>query len=103
RHVNRPARKLAQSGQADDAGLFRLLPRLPTLLVIQEAVNGLVIHAADAMTIQGRRPHLVRWTWQRDVTHRFLYREQSKRFFAEGVIAVCIRTQQNEGSMQDQW
>ena len=41
-------------------------------------------HAADAMTTQGRRPRLVRWNWQRDVTHRFLYREQRMRFFADG-------------------
>jgi len=40
------------------------MPRLPTLLVLQ--VNGLVTGAAEAMTTQGRRPQLVRWTWQRD-------------------------------------
>ena len=50
--------------------------------------------AAEAMTTQGRRPRLVRWNWQRDVTHRFLYREQRMRFFADGVVALCIRTQQ---------
>ena len=42
RHLNRPARELAQSWQADEVGLLRLLPRLPTLLVLQEVVNGLV-------------------------------------------------------------
>jgi hypothetical protein len=59
----RPARTLAQSWQADEAGLLRLLPRLPTLLVLQNMVNGLVDYAADAMTTQGRRPRLVRWNW----------------------------------------
>ena len=47
RHVNRPARTLAQSWQADEAGLLRRLSRLTTLLVLQEVVNGLVTHAAD--------------------------------------------------------
>jgi len=103
RHLNRPARELVQSWQADEAGLLRLLPRLPTLLVLQEVVNGLVTHAAEAMRTQGRRPRLVRWNWQRDMTHRFLYREQSMRFFADGAVALCIRTQQNDGSMLDQW
>src|SRR6266487_3233244 len=103
RHVNRPARKLAQSWQADEAGLLRLLPRLTTLLVLQEVVNGLVTHAADAMATQGRRPRLVRWNCQRDVTHRFLYREQSMRFFADSLIALCIRTQQDDGSVLDKW
>ena len=55
------------------------------------------------MTTQGRRPRLVRWNWQRDVTHRFLYREQRMRFFADGLIALCIRTQQSESSVLDQW
>ena len=103
RHVKRPARKLAQTWQADEAGLLRLLPRLPTLLVLQDVVNGLVVYAADAMATQGRRPRLVRWNWQRDVIHRFLYREQRMRFFADGLIALCIRTQQDDGSVLDKW
>ena len=36
----------------------------------------------------------MRWTWQRDVTHRFQYREQSMRFFVDGAVALCIRAQQ---------
>ncbi len=104
RHVNRPARKLAHIWQTDDVGIRRLLPRLPTLLVLQDMVNGLVDYAADAMTIQGQRPHLVRWNWQRDVIHRFLYREQRMRFFADSLlIALCIRTQQSESNVLDKW
>jgi predicted transcriptional regulator len=103
RHLDRPARNLARRWQADEAGLLRMLPRLPTLLVLQDAVNGLVTYAAEAMTTQGRRPRLVRWTWQRDVTHRFQYRDQVMRFFADGVIALCIRTQQGDGSTLDRW
>jgi hypothetical protein len=103
RYMNRPARELARRWQADEEGLLRLLPRIPTLLVLQEVVNGLVDHAADAITTQGRQPQLVRWNWQRDVTHRFQYREQRMRFFADGVLALCIRTQQSDGSVLDQW
>jgi len=103
RHLDRPARDLARRWQADEAGLLRLLPRLPTLLVLQEVVNGLVTYAAEAMTTQGRRPRLVRWTWQRNVTHRFQYREQRLRFFTDGAAALCIRTQQGDGSTLDQW
>jgi hypothetical protein len=102
-HLGRPARALAHRWQADEVGLLRLLPRLPTMLVIQEVVNGLVTYAAEAMTTQGRRPHLVRWSWQRDVSHRFLYREQNMRFFTDGVLALCIRTHQKDGGMLDQW
>jgi len=103
RHLDTPARELAHTWKADDAGLLRLLPRLPTLLLLQEVVNGLVTYAAEAMTTQGRRPRLVRWTWQRDVVHRFQYRDQVLRLFADGVVALCIRTQQGDGSTLDRW
>lgn len=103
RQLERPAGELARRWQADEGGLLRLLPRLPTLLLLQEVVNGLVTHAAEAMTTQGRRPRLVRWTWQRDVTHRFPYREQVMRFFADGAVALCIRSQQGDGATLDQW
>ena len=56
RHLEKPARQLAQSWQADEVGLLRRLSRLPTLLVLQKVVNGLVDYAADAMTTQGQRP-----------------------------------------------
>jgi hypothetical protein len=41
--------------------------------------------------------------WQRDVIHRFQYREQSMRFFADGVVALCVQTQQGDGSTLDRW
>jgi len=103
KRLDRPARELAHLWCADEAGLLRRLSRLPTLLLLQDVVNGLVTHAAEAMTTQGRRPQLVRWNWQRDVTHRFQYREQRMRLFADGVVALCIRTQQSDGSTLDQW
>lgn len=103
RHLERSADELARAWQADDAGLLRMLPRLATLLPIQDVVNGLVMGAAEAMTNQGRRPQLVRWTWQRDVTHRFQYRDQSMRLFVDGAMALCIRTRQTDGSSLDHW
>ena len=103
RHLERPTRELARLWQADEAGLLRLLPRLSTSLLLQDVVNELVTHAAEAMTIKGRRPRLVRWTWQRDLTHRFRYREQTMRLFADGAVALCIRTQQDGDSTLDEW
>ena len=103
RHLDTPGRELARRWQADEAGLLRLLPRLPTLILLQEVVNGLVTYTAEAMTTQGRRPLLVRWSWQRDVTYRFQYREQAMRFFADAVVALCVRAQQSESSVLDQW
>ncbi len=103
RHLERPARDLAREWQADEAGLLRLMPRLPTLLLLQEVVNGLVTGAAEAMTTQGRRPRLVRWTWQRDVTHRFLYREQGMCWFVDGALALCIRAPQEDEHTPERW
>src|SRR2546427_474040 len=84
RHLDKPARELTRRWQSNEAGLLRRLSRLSTLFLLQEVVNGLVTYAAEAMTTEGRRPRLVRWNWQRDVTHRFLYRERRMRFFADG-------------------
>jgi hypothetical protein len=103
RHLERPARDLAREWQADEAGLLRLLPRLPTLLVLQEVVNGLVTGAAEAMTTQGRRPRLVRWTWQRDMAHRFRYREQAMRWFVDGALALNIHASQVDDTTSERW
>jgi len=101
-YLETPARELARDWQADERGLLRLLTRLPTLLVLQDIVNGLITHAAAAMTREGRHPQLVRWTWQRDLAHYFTYREQVMRLFADGAVALCIRTQRGESSRLDQ-
>ena len=103
RHLARPAHELAREWQADEAGLLRKMPRLPTLLLLQDVVNGLVTGAAEAITNQGRRPKLVRWTWQRDVVHRFQYREQVLRLFVDGAVALCIHAPQSDGTTGGQW
>jgi hypothetical protein len=103
RHLERSARDLAREWQAGEGGFLRLLPRLPVPQVIQDIVNGLVTCAAEAMNNQGRRPQLVFWTWQRDVVHRFQYREQAMRVFVDGTMALCIRARQNDGTMLDRW
>jgi len=103
RHLERPARELAREWQVDEAGLLGRLARLPTLLLLQEVVNGLVTGATEAMTSQGRRPQLVRWTWQSDVVHRFQYREKAMRMFVDGMVALCIRAPQRDGTTLDRW
>ena len=103
KRLDRPARELAHRWCADEAGLLRRLSRLPTLLLLQDVVNELITHAAEAMTTQARRPQLVRWTWQRDMTHRFQYRERTMRLFADGAVALRIRTQQGDGGTLEQW
>ena len=102
-HLDKPVRDLARRWQADEEGLMRGLPRLPTLLLLQDVVNGLVIHTAEAMTTKGRRPYVVHWNWQRDLTHQFQYRDKRVRVFADGLLALCVRTQQRDDQALDQW
>lgn len=60
KYLDAPAGELARTFQADEVRLLRLLPYLPTLLLLQEVVNGLVTHTAETMTMQGWRTRLVR-------------------------------------------
>ena len=48
--------------------LVRLLPRLPVFFLLQDVVNGLVMHASSALTDQGRRARMVQWNWLRKPT-----------------------------------
>ena len=93
-HEGTSACVLARSWQADEEGLLRLLPRLPILLRAQEIVNSLVMYAADALTIQGRRPTVVRWNWQRDLSHHFRFRDQTHRLVVDGAVSLCMETPQ---------
>ncbi len=102
-HLDTPTRTLARTYQTDEAGLLRLVPRLPLLLALQNVVNGMVTHAADALTVYGRRPILVRWNWHRDLSHRFRYREQSRRLLVDGAVALCVKTPVGDENWDEQW
>jgi hypothetical protein len=101
--VHASPKELARTWQADEQGLLRLLPRLPTLLVIQDFVNGIVSQASHAMARQGRRPALIRWDWKRDYRYRFHYREQVTRLTVDGAFALCVRSTLPEHRHLDQW
>ncbi len=98
-----PARELARHWHADEQGLVHLLPRLPTLSVLQQFVNGLVSHVAQSFSLQGLRPDLVTWNWQRDFSTRFTYREKLLRLTADGALAMCIRTALSDDRYCEQW
>lgn len=92
----------APIGQAERESLLRLLPRLPALLPVQDQINGLITHLAGAMTHQGRRPTLVRWTWLREYAQAFTSREQRMHLRAEAACAFCIRGWQGETQPQQE-
>jgi DNA-binding MarR family transcriptional regulator len=94
---------LRDRSAAEHTTLLRLLPRVPVLLALQTAVNGLVCGAAHALTLQGRRAHLVQWNWRRDASHTFLHHGRSMRWFADGVGAFCLRYTLANGGAQEHW
>lgn len=76
--------------------LTNVLPRLPVWLLVQNVVNGLVLHAARALTRAGtgEEASSVRWNWLREYRHPFVAREQAERVLnvrAEGAMALCMR------------
>ncbi len=72
--------------------LVRLLPRLPVFFVVQDLINGLVLHAPSALTNQGRRASLVQWSWLRDYSHGFTDAHEKRfRVRVEGVLTFCLR------------
>ncbi len=101
-HRHASAQELASHWQTDECGFLRLLPRLPTLFSIQDVVNGLVSHTAQALTLQGRRPTLIQWNWQRDYVHRFTYREKEMRFTVDGAVRLAVRATLPEHRLREQ-
>lgn len=94
---------LARSWRTDERGLLRLLPRLSSLVTLQECINGLVAHAPEALAHQGRRSE-VRWHWVRDYAHRFSYREKLMRCTADSALLLRVRpVTENGTSAQEQW
>jgi DNA-binding MarR family transcriptional regulator len=79
--------RLARYWNADEAGLLRLLPRLRTLLLIQEVINSLVEQAPTIFAEQGRRVQLT-WHWQRDWRQQFFSRGHAMTCRAEAVLVL---------------
>jgi DNA-binding MarR family transcriptional regulator len=102
-HEQVEAAELARAWSTDERGLLRLLPRLSSLVTLQECINGLVLNAPEALAYTGHRPE-VRWHWVRDYTHCFLYREKLVRFTADAALLLRVRSKTEDGkSAQEQW
>jgi hypothetical protein len=94
---------LARTWRTDERGLLRLLPRLSSLVALQECINGLVAYAPEALAHDGRRSE-VRWHWVRDYALRFPYREKVLRCTADAALLLRVRPKMADGlSAQEQW
>ncbi len=95
--------ELATRWRTGECGLLRLLPRVASLMTLQDCINGLVAHAPEALSHQGRRSE-VRWHWMRDYTHRFSYRGKMMRCTADAALLLRVRSATENGtSVQDKW
>jgi predicted transcriptional regulator len=102
-HEQAGATDLARMWRTDERGLLRLLPRLSSLVLLQECINGLVAHAPEALAHQGRRSE-VRWHWARDYAHHFPYREKVMHCTADAALLLRVHSQTEDGlSAQEQW
>ena len=94
---------LARRWSTDDRDLLRLLPRVASLITIQECINGLVVHAPEALAHQGRRSE-VRWHLVRNYTHCFPYHEKLMRCTVDAALLLRVHSLTENGlSAQEQW
>ncbi len=77
---------LARMWGADEAGLLRLLPRLTTLLTLQQVINGLVMHAPNILASSNGARSTFSWHWRRDWQHRFVSKGRVARCRADAVL-----------------
>jgi Replication-relaxation len=95
--------EMVSKWKTDERGLLRLLPRLSSLITVQECINGLVMYAPEALAHLGRRSE-VRWHWVRDYSHRFSYREKLMRCTADAALLLRVRlVTEDKMSSQEQW
>jgi len=94
---------LARSWQTHERGLLRLLPRLAHMVTLQDCINGLVAHAPEALSRQGRKP-VCRWHWLRDYRHRFSFRDQDMSCAADALLVLRVRPLPDDSLPQEtQW
>lgn len=96
---------LSQLWGCDERSLLRLLPRLASLVAVQQCINGLVTFAPRALGQRGYRSE-VRWHWVRDYVHRFTYRERELRCKSDAALLLRLHPGKQAGAVQmqrEQW
>ncbi len=70
--VNMLPANLARMWRADETHVLTQLPRVPTLLHLQEVINSLVVHAPQALAYPNGQAASIRWHWLAAYRHAFL-------------------------------
>ncbi len=85
-HLRADPGALARFWGANERGLLRTLPRLHSLITLQNFINRLVKEAPGALAHpDGRRADLT-WNWLLDYEHRFTYRGKTVSAHADAIL-----------------
>jgi DNA-binding MarR family transcriptional regulator len=79
--------KLARMWDVDEAGLLRLLPRLPVLRRIQTVINSLVEYTPVVLSEDGKYGHW-RWHWQQGYQHQFVRSRKTIKVLLDAVLVL---------------
>ncbi len=79
---------LAETWGADEAAILRLLPRLSTLIVVQNVINSIVTEAPARLSYPGGRRADLTWQWQREWRHPFQYKNRQVRCMADAALVL---------------
>lgn len=83
-----PAAPLARSWGADENSLLALLPRLSTLLLVQNVLNSLVSDAHRMLTFPGGEHAQFDWHWRRDWQQVFHARGRMSRYTVDAALVL---------------
>jgi hypothetical protein len=81
--------KLAALWGADEAGLVRLLPRLPGLTQLQDMLNGLVEQAPARLAPPGIPEIPLRWHWQCEYRPTFLSKGKRRQAYVDAALVLA--------------
>jgi predicted transcriptional regulator len=89
--MHRSARALARHCHTDEASLQACLPRVWTLVTLQDLINGIHALSPHKLGMFGY-PASVWWACVRDYRHAFSYRERASAVEASGGLVLQVRS-----------
>lgn len=81
---------LARRHHSSEEALLRLIPQLPTRVLLSQCLFSLMRYAPSIYTAQGRRLY-VQWDWQADYHYQGTYRDRTFSCTAEAVLTWQVR------------
>jgi DNA-binding MarR family transcriptional regulator len=80
---------LASAYQAHERGMLRMLPRLPSLVTLQEVLAGFVREAPDLFAYSNGERASITWKWLLDYKEHFTYHGRRERCCADALVVFA--------------